>query len=345
MVSHGQISDGFSTTSFGYIFGYSLTIVCYIAVNLFGIMSGYLMAQRKRIKYSRIVSLWVQVAFYSIGISALFAILFPEFLTASNVINSVLVVQSGKWWYFSSYFCLFFFIPLLNRILEDKSLSKYGILIGFVLFTCLPMNLTQDSFSIAFGYSPLWLAYLYLIGGYIKIYAPFQRLRTRHYALIWAICTLTHIIAFVSLSILSAKLRSDNTLGRLIMTYNFPTMLIGAAAFFQWMLRIRLPGRIHTVLRIVSPLSFAVYIIHEHPAIKQFLRDRWFHPTIEALPYGLMILCVVSAVMTIFISCIGIEFLRTRLFHITKLDAHISRLDIHIDKALEKYKLKNKTKE
>ncbi len=337
MISPSNLLDGINTLSFRYISGYSLTIVCYIAVNIFGMLTGYLMAQKKRIKYSRIVSLWFQVFFYSIGISAIFCRLEPELFTVSNIINSIFVVQSGQWWYFSSYFCLFFFIPALNKILEEKSLSKYIIIIGFVLFTCLPMNLTVDSFSVGYGFSPLWLAYVYLIGGYIKIYAPLKRLRAIHYALIWAVCTLLHIIAFISLSFLSAKMRSDNSFGKLIMTYNFPTILIGAVAFFIWMLRVRIPTRLGAFLRVISPLSFAVYIIHEHPAIERILRMEWFYPTMNALPDGVMLLCIVAAVITIFICCICIEFLRTILFKIIKFDMLIAKLDkTDTNKALKK---------
>ena len=53
-----------------------LETAAYCAVNCYGLISGYVGVQR-RFRYSGALALWLRVAFYTLGITAVFACLMP----------------------------------------------------------------------------------------------------------------------------------------------------------------------------------------------------------------------------------------------------------------------------
>ena len=148
-----------------------LEICAYGAVNCFALISGYIMVD-KRIKLKSIIGLWFQVLFYSLLITVLCFIFLPQTRTIKNLALAFLPVVGNRWWYISSYFALFFFIPVLNAAinqLSKKTFEKFlgVVLIGICVIECV---IPTDAFRVNAGYSALWLIVLYLFGAYIKKY-------------------------------------------------------------------------------------------------------------------------------------------------------------------------------
>lgn len=77
--------------------------------------------------------------------------------------------MSGKYWYMTSYFFMYLFIPALNSFAEkaDKFIFKTVLGCIFVL-SSLAYLIREDSFKLNNGYSALWLAIMYLLGAYMK---------------------------------------------------------------------------------------------------------------------------------------------------------------------------------
>ena len=71
LLGGGGILDGLEQLSLGYEMMWLLETACYCAVNCFAMATGYIMC-RTRFKYSRIIALWLQVVFYTLGITLLF---------------------------------------------------------------------------------------------------------------------------------------------------------------------------------------------------------------------------------------------------------------------------------
>ena len=112
----GQRVVQFSGNYYGYL---TLRFLNEFAVDAFGMVSGYVMCT-SRPKLSRLMALWLQVLFYSAGISALFIVFDRSGIPSirAELYSMLLPITGGRYWYMSCYFCMFFFIPVLNAGLE-----------------------------------------------------------------------------------------------------------------------------------------------------------------------------------------------------------------------------------
>ena len=88
----------------------------------------------------------------------------------TSLTNTFLPALASEYWYFTAYFVMYMFIPVLNLILEkfNKKQMSIFLIIGFVLFSLFPTLLMEDPLLFNHGYSAWWLAYLYLVGASIK---------------------------------------------------------------------------------------------------------------------------------------------------------------------------------
>lgn len=167
----GGVLSNVKPFSVNYYIAWFLEIVSYCAVDVFALISGFV-GVKSSFKYSNLAFLWVRVFFYSFGITLIFLIYDHNIVSFKDLIKSIFPVLSNQYWYFSAYFVLCLFIPLLNYILNN--LERGVLLCSIVLVTSLlsfqQVVVRKDIFCVGKGYSPWWLLILYLIGGYIKIY-------------------------------------------------------------------------------------------------------------------------------------------------------------------------------
>ena len=146
-----------------------LQIILFCCVNCFAIITGFV-SYGKNIKIERLLIYWCQIVFYSLFCTMVIFIIFPDSRKIVNIIRCFLPIIFNNNWYFSAYVCVFLFIPLINKLLDninDEQLSTYLSII-FVLFSVIGFISRKDPFVISNGYSPVWLIYMYIIGASIK---------------------------------------------------------------------------------------------------------------------------------------------------------------------------------
>lgn len=118
VLEHGGIINNLESLSFEYALFWLLEIMTYCGVNCYALVSGYVNCFSKGFYFSRIITLWLQVLFYGVTITAIIAIIKPSTFGLSQIINVVFPVTTGQYWYFTAYFCLFFFMPALNTVIN-----------------------------------------------------------------------------------------------------------------------------------------------------------------------------------------------------------------------------------
>ena len=141
-----------------------LETAAYCAVNCYGLISGYVGVQR-RFRYSGALALWLRVAFYTLGITAVFACLMPGSVNGDRVLRAFFPVLFRQYWYVTAYFGMCLFIPFFNLLLNRLSKGQLRLLaLSIVLvFSVLPTLRQKDVFLTDNGYSVLWLSCLYLL--------------------------------------------------------------------------------------------------------------------------------------------------------------------------------------
>lgn len=283
-----------------------LEIAAFGAVNIYAMASGYLCVSSGH-KYKSILLLWLQVFFYTAIITALFYVNNPGTVGKQQIINAVFPVTTTQYWYFTGYFCMFFFIPVMNTALEhlEKRQLQRILAAAFVLFSILPTIFALDPFHENDGYSALWLAVLYMVGGYIRKYGLFEKVPS-------AVLGLSYLVLVViTWAIKWKKEETAISFGGLV-SYLSPTIVLAAICIFLVFSRIKVK-RLKKSIKWIASATFGVYLIHTHPLIWNYILIGRFSDCASA---GLtrMGIGVIAAVFLIFAGCTVIDSIRKLLF-------------------------------
>lgn len=144
-------------------------MAAYCAVNCYGLISGYVGIYLKY-RYTNIVILWLQVVLYSAGCTLVFYLLNPGSVGGLRLINSFFPVTHDYFWYFSAYFGVYLFIPMLNRAVlsMSRNQAKMICLVIVVVFSAFAVTINGDPYVMKAGYSVLWLMVLYILGACVR---------------------------------------------------------------------------------------------------------------------------------------------------------------------------------
>ncbi len=328
IILHILGAGGILTNSQGtnYWVAYLLEIACFCAVNCFAMATGFLMVGRK-FKYRRIIKLWVIVAAWYLSLTLISAIIKPEIFNYNKFANCY-TVTGNVYWYFTSYFGMFFFIPFLNLFIEKSDKKTFYILLitGFFILSLSsiinPIN--NDPFIIKAGYSPWWLMYVYLIGAGIKKYDLFKNI-SQPFALLgyFACVILTCLIKYTIHNLSQIESEFFRTVfisydENRFLFYNSPTVLLCGVFLFLFISRINVPKFLHGPLRFSAPLVFQVYIIHMHFSIWKFIAGEFV--SYASRSPVVMIVLILATALVIFVGCIILDFIRSLIFKILQVD-------------------------
>lgn len=297
-----------TTTSTNFQLAWFLETLAFCAVNCYALISGYVGLNSKH-KYSGIVNLWLQVVFYSVLITALFSRLHPEYMTGLIWQKAFFPVSMGQYWYFTAYFLLFFTMPVLNagiKALTKEKLRTLIIITGIIL-TCLPRIFERDIFKTSDGYGFIWLAYLYVIGGYIKLYKSDEKIKKGFCLLIYFLSvTFSWLFKFI------IEQTAYSKLSQIFISYMSPTIVIAAISLFMFFTKLHI-GKGTSLINFFAPLSFSVFLIHTHPLVF----SNYFSGSFAFLgqkPWYILLLGTIFCSLLIYFVCSIIDIVRHYLF-------------------------------
>lgn len=322
VLGEGGIGQGvapFSRNYYGYL---TLRFLNEFAVDAFGMVSGYVMC-KSRPRISRLISLWLEVLFYSAGISMLF-ILFNCPVVSSvraEFYSMLLPITGGRYWYMSCYFCLCLFIPVLNAGLEKLSKRELlGTLLGLFFLICVAGSLNtsrKDPFAMNYGFSAAWLCVLYLAGGAYRIHGEQLRIRAWQALLGIAACVLATV--YFKHWMDANRWRLSYTLDWMMMSNVSITYTLTAFFMLTLFARMKPGAAAQKVIRLLSPAALGVYLIHVHPMVwSRFITSRF--AGLAGLHWLAMLAAAVAAAMGIFAACMAIELGRIHLFRLIRIE-------------------------
>lgn len=300
-----------------------LEIESYGAVNCFAIATGFLMVGRK-IKYRRLVGLWVTVQFYNLAFYLFYQLYQVPGVTLQDVSN-FFPVYTGQFWYFTAYTGLFLFMPFLNILIEKLTKKQMYLLLltGFVLFSFYLCFFGFEPFGMVGGYSVWWLMYLYFVGASIAKHKLLRK--TPLWGCLIGYVTCVALTFGVRMLLSYAYTMKAGDLRDLLIVYaqphinyNAPLMLFGAMFLVVFCLNLPIPKRMGKVLALLQPFVFQIYIIHLHPVIwKGVILDRFV--SFAKKPWYTLPLWVGGAAAGIFLFCLAIDVLRHWLFKLGRV--------------------------
>ncbi len=250
---------------------------CIVAVNVYVMISGYFLVEAG-FKVKRIVTLVCQVLFY--------AVMIPLIMMGSGLVvgggesgiyrlqQYLFPLQSEHYWFAASYVYLYLFTPVLNTAVKAMGRKQLQITIGGLLLlfcglkSVVPIQFAMDRFGYDFG----WFLCVYLLAAYIRLYGcPFIQDAKRAWELYIGCCLLIFAMG-AGLYMINAKTGQLAYYMEVPYHYNFILCLLGAAGLFMAFRYVRIPkGKVSELICKLSPLTFGVYLFHEHIDI----RNEW----------------------------------------------------------------------
>ena len=309
----------------------AIQILCVIAVNCFALITGFVNVGRKT-KIKNLISLWLQAFFISIVVFAVKIIIQEEVFSFTLLLKRIFIVTFNRWWYFTAYFLLFLFIPILNLAMEKfgKVLMASLIIALGVLFCIIGFVMPGDVFGLISGYSFLWLAYLYLVGAYIKKYdfkisIKGKPVKAWVYLVIYLVISVLHFVVGFVYSYINEYRKVP-----VLSDYTFVLNLLSAVALLLFFANLKF--KTGKTLMFFSSTSFGVYLIHIAVGVSDkftfLLNYHW------AITVALVIACAIA----IYLACTIIEYLRQLLFKACRINTLTEKIQTLILKIYDKLK-------
>lgn len=320
LLSDGTIDDinNLSGNRLIIIFIHSLSLV---AVNCFALISGYVMCN-SNFRLPKICSLWLQTFFYSAGFCLIFAFINKDF-DVGSILKCFLPISTKQYWYISSYFGMFFLIPLLNAVikhLEKKFFEKtlfMSLIVFCIIFVCIPF--TYDPFGIHGGYSMLWLMLMYLTGGYIKKYSVAEKIKKSTAIIVYFVMTIITSLSRPIINVLTKKLFGQIVFEDAFVRYDAVFVTLASIGLFIFFVRLSFSDHLKKIIAFFSPAALGVYLIHFHPNVFSGVLKKVPLNLSEKNPFVVPVL-VFAFSLAIYIVCSLIEKGRICLFRLLHID-------------------------
>lgn len=302
---------------------YLMQNAAFCAVNCYALVSGYLMLG-KEIKPSRITELWFEVFFYSVSISAIMMIVYRDLFSARNIVYAVTPIISNQYWYMTSYFMMYLFVPMMNKFADAANKKVFTATIVVILvLTTGSLMIKQDGFRLNDGYSPIWLMIMYLVGAYMKKFNVGAKMKKWLALLLYVISSLcSFILCVFSNKLLKIMLGNDIS----YLSYTSPFVVLSAIFLFIFFSKLKFGKKTEKLINYITPAALGVYLIHTHPLVFNKLMKDIAMPLVNH-GTAAMIFGSVAMALAIFIICIVIDLLRIQLFRLIRVNALCKKLD------------------
>ena len=322
ILGHGGILGALFPTSISYKTIWFLEIMCYCAVNCYVLISGYVNINSKY-KYSNIIVLWLQVFFYSVIISL--GLFLLNKTDKNTLFQALFPLCSHQYWFFTSYFGLFLFIPIINKAIQiiDEKIMKRIVYLLILFMSILPTLLQNDIFNTKNGYSTMWFIVLYIIGAYIGKYKPYRH-KSYVYLTGYGIC-----IFLTWVSKLAIEKYSIINNSHLMISYTSPTILMSGIFLILFFSNYRLNPALKRIVSLFSSTSFGVYLIHEHPLIRAIIIKNRF-VGYASLSIDKLLVNVIFIVIFIYIICSFLDYIRLCFFNKLNIKQRIRLIEIKL---------------
>ena len=270
------------------------------AVDLFGVITGYVCITSSW-KLRRFVALWLQVVFYSVGMSVIGLCLMHYGLMQELPLAKVCLLPiplAGGYWYFTAYAGLFFCIPFLNMVLTGLGERTFRTLVylGVFVLPCASLCRGECEF-LHNGYNVTWLGVLYVLGAYLRRF-PVRVARVSAFG-VYCLCVLGIWVG--------TFLWGDSSFNIV-----WPLCSMAAAGLFVAIRGVVLSPCVSSVIRRLAPYAFGVYLVHLHPVAWVMIQKSVGFCYCKYAPGFWWYVPVVA--VAIFVSCLVVDWCRAVLF-------------------------------
>lgn len=289
-------------------------------INCFVLMSGFLLAESKAFRWKGAINIWLSTFFYSFGIALLFVIL--KKADPDVLLKYAFPIYNDTYWFMTQFIALTLLAPFLARLIA--ALTKREYLVLLVVLSFLNLRLFKFPYGQTYGggQTLVWFVFLFLVGAYIRKYRPFSTFR--HFGKCYLIFGV--LLASMYMAVEIYQYRKSGAVVDYGNTYNNGFTFVTSLLLFLWATNLNITNQKATnIITRVAPLALGVYLITEHPLLREWL---WFD-TLNLQAYQsspLLIPMQAACCIALFLLCIAIEYLRVRLFRMLHIDHLLDKI-------------------
>lgn len=237
------------------------------SVNCYILITGYFMIQRSDFRWKGTLKVWAETLFYSVSITVLFLLIGREDFSF-DTLKCLFPLCSNEYWFISTYVMLMLFSPFISILASHISKRQYQVLLVFGTILCFEYPFGQYFLS---AQQLFLFILLFLIGGYIRLYCNDWTDIKKPF--ISSVAVLMLMFAYT----IAKNLWLDHNIFTVYaMAYNGLVLPLSVCVFMLFK-DIRIGNKLGTYINAISPLTLAVYLIHEQP-----LFSEWMWPTVKA---------------------------------------------------------------
>ncbi|MBN8210234.1 acyltransferase [Bacillus sp. NTK071] len=274
-------------------FYYGIKSCTVIAVNIYVLISGYFLCN-SNFKWSKVIRLILETLTFSVGIYIVLMFLSLAEFSLNSFLTSSFPIFFGSYWFVSVYVVLYLLSPYINIVIKNLThKSHFNLIILLFLINCGWQFIYSDiNLGVYNGYGLFHFIFLYILASYIRF----------HGFIIKDYNKFQWLIIFVAMALINmiSNYIVSGSIGRLY-SYNSPLVVLTSYSLFMAFKNIHLKA---SVVNVASSYVFGIYLIHEHPMIRDILWGKL--GIVEQILYRsskLFILDIVIFGLIVFMSC------------------------------------------
>ena len=238
-----------------------------------------------------------------------------------------------QYWYFTAYFGIHLFLPIINKGLEsiNKLQLKVSIFSFIIIFIILQdyINPKLNSFQIDGGFSVIWFIILYITGAYFgKFKKDSNFIKKIIKCIIYILIFYCTGYLYNNLSNYEINDNNDQTLKTKLILFLKPifrkrlssiTMILQCISLILFLTNINYNKYIAKIISFIGALTLEIYLIHDNRIVRRFRIRNVLRAYPRKLPLSTAYKIILLVGLKIFGICIGTDYLRNILFRILKI--------------------------
>lgn len=336
LASHGGLSFDSQHITANRLWTQFLMYGGHIGLDAFVLISGYFMVEEKSFKLTKIVRMWLMMLTYSIVIYYITKSV-NETVYHKELRDFVFLPINNEFWGFASaYFVLMIFAPFINVLLNKISKNAYRVMLVtiLILWSIVP---TVSKYSFGGNYFT-WLAALYSIAGYIKLYPEdFSRGKSFYRKWMFILWGLSFLSAVV-LDLLGFKFAKCAEYATHFSGMQHINIVLTAVCMFLTFMEVSVGKNGYSkAVNLVASTTFAVYLIHDDYFLRDWLWGTVFNNTDKTANWW-FIPETVGEIIVIFAGCMVIELVRQNLlekYYMKGISKLLEKPQAFIDKMMD----------
>ena len=279
-----------------------LEALCIVAVNLYMLMSGYLLSNGG-FKLSRLLGLVAKIWLYSVIVGFIgIALKLPaEDVDTYFKLRLLLPVSMNTYWFMTAYVFFYILVPVLGIAARSLKKEQMILLLGCLIFfhavikSVVPAQLTAD----ALGMDAMWYVVLFFVAAYIR---RFTELGKGNLSIGK---TITAVIAYVAgaflifgeamiLRTIWLKTGSLSYILSISYAYDHILVLVTSVALFIAFLNFRPGKKAGRVFAFLGKYSLGVYLLHENLSVR-YAWEKWLWADKVTSAIGVVAIAIIAA--------------------------------------------------